>query len=348
MPINHGPTGISTTTGIVPRRRTAATISSTRNSTGTTNQQHAPERWTGPLPRAATHRGGGSRDAPRGTATRAWTSLSVKNEARSRPRVEVSTRSSPTLSPGLEHRPGPPPGSASIGDVPTKVGVDVDSSPAHDVAAQTPRNRPIGDISHHSPRQAPHRGRTAPTTLRATARREGRGHTRADLGRDRDGLPPGETCRVPPAGEDTAELHHPFGVAPPRHRQTHPDQEKRRIAGGAKIIHRTDISWEHNKLPARERSMASPIAWAYVVSNHGPLPCEGSALPLSYTPLPVGPPYTPGIRADEGGRQRGVDGRMGRCPPSCPVAGLGQVRRDWPWLGRVPMGKAHGGTALAG
>jgi hypothetical protein len=24
--------------------------------------------------------------------------------------------------------------------------------------------------------------------------------------------------------------------------------------------------------------------WAYVVSNHGPLPCEGSALPLSYTP----------------------------------------------------------------
>lgn len=27
--------------------------------------------------------------------------------------------------------------------------------------------------------------------------------------------------------------------------------------------------------------------WAYVVSNHGPLPCEGSALPLSYTPEAV-------------------------------------------------------------
>lgn len=24
--------------------------------------------------------------------------------------------------------------------------------------------------------------------------------------------------------------------------------------------------------------------WAYLVSNQGPLPCEGSALPLSYTP----------------------------------------------------------------
>jgi hypothetical protein len=25
--------------------------------------------------------------------------------------------------------------------------------------------------------------------------------------------------------------------------------------------------------------------WAYVGSNHGPLPCQGSALPLSYTPI---------------------------------------------------------------
>ncbi len=289
------------------------------------------------------HRGGGSRDAPGGPATRARTSLSVKNEARSRPRVEVSTCSSPTLSaglsPGLEHRPGPPPGSASIGGVPTKVGVDVDSSPAHDVAAQTPRNRPIGEISHRSPGQAPHRQWTAPTTLRGAARRGGRGQPRAGLGRDRDGLLPGETRRVPPAGEDTAKPHHPFGVAPPRHRWTRPDQEKRRIAGSTKIIHGADVPREHSKLPTRERSMASPIAWAYVVSNHGPLPCEGSALPLSYTPLPVGPPYTPRIRAGEGGRRRGVDGRMGRCPPSCPVAGLGQVRRDWPWLRRVPTGK---------
>ncbi len=43
----------------------------------------------------------------------------------------------------------------------------------------------------------------------------------------------------------------------------------------------------------RERRDMWTSRWAYVVSNHGPLPCEGSALPLSYTPLQVmGLPYT--------------------------------------------------------
>lgn len=95
----------------------------------------------------------------------------------------------------------------------------------------------------------------------------------------------------------------------------------------------------------RVRSMTSQIAWAYVVSNHGPLPCEGSALPLSYTPLRVvGPPYTAAIRAGAGGPA----GRIRRCPPSRPVSGLGHVRRDWPRLRTTRTGKAQGGTALAG
>lgn len=97
--------------------------------------------------------------------------------------------------------------------------------------------------------------------------------------------------------------------------------------------------------PHRGRSMTRKIAWAYVVSNHGPLPCEGSALPLSYTPLQVMElSYTAPIRAGAGG----PGGRIRRCPPSRPVAGLGQVRRDWPRLRTTRTGKAQGGTALAG
>jgi hypothetical protein len=32
------------------------------------------------------------------------------------------------------------------------------------------------------------------------------------------------------------------------------------------------------------RCSATSHLWAYVDLNHGPLPCQGSALPLSYTP----------------------------------------------------------------
>ncbi|SNQ50401.1 conserved hypothetical protein [Frankia canadensis] len=96
--------------------------------------------------------------------------------------------------------------------------------------------------------------------------------------------------------------------------------------------------------------MKSQIVWAYVVSNHGPLPCEGSALPLSYTPLRhrpsrvVTPPYT----AAYIGPQGGLGGRMRRCLPSRPVGGLRRVRHDWPRLRTTRTGKAQGGTASAG
>ncbi|CAO5244112.1 exported hypothetical protein [Frankia sp. AgKG'84/4] len=96
--------------------------------------------------------------------------------------------------------------------------------------------------------------------------------------------------------------------------------------------------------PLRGGSMKRKIAWAYVVSNHGPLPCEGSALPLSYTPLRVGPPYTPAIGCHAGG----PTGWMGSCRPSRPVVGLDRVRRDWSRLGPTRTGKTEGGTASAG
>jgi hypothetical protein len=47
--------------------------------------------------------------------------------------------------------------------------------------------------------------------------------------------------------------------------------------------------------------------WAYLVSNQGPLPCEGSALPLSYTP---GKPITlHGTRRSPGPYSRAPVGR---------------------------------------
>ncbi len=101
--------------------------------------------------------------------------------------------------------------------------------------------------------------------------------------------------RDPMRSEPDSHPHPPIHPNPP----PHPSRGVRGVAP------RADITRDRGKPLGRGRSMTSQIAWAYVVSNHGPLPCEGSALPLSYTPLRVvGPPYTAPIRVDAGGSRR--------------------------------------------
>ncbi len=77
------------------------------------------------------------------------------------------------------------------------------------------------------------------------------------------GRPPGQTSRPvaqPTKGWQAAESGSGFqGVVP---------------LGGHRGRWRSHQRWQ----------AAESGSWAYVVSNHGPLPCEGSALPLSYTP----------------------------------------------------------------
>lgn len=134
---------------------------------------------------------------------------------------------------------------------------------------------------------------------------------------------------------------------------------------------------QHREAPARplqRRSTMQNSRWAYVVSNHGPLPCEGSALPLSYTPLPMAPrqlapvhmtplqamelPYTAPTAACRGALR--TDTAMSAVPPmsivpplSTPASGgrpesaSCQLHRDWPRLRTTRTGKAQGATATA-
>ncbi len=79
--------------------------------------------------------------------------------------------------------------------------------------------------------------------------------------------------------------------------------------------------------PPKGRQARRTSAWAYVVSNHGPLPCEGSALPLSYTPWRRMKLTTSLRWVGLGGRQRrpnktGAGGAAERCgapDATCPL-----------------------------